>query len=119
MNKLCSNTEIHDDMCVIFRRKKYKLGDVIKICRAGESIEGIHPFQYNKLLYRFEKERHKKYQYSVDDRYGEWRFILFDGGGDDTNTNHKTKTINKTNTNHKTIGVGVVRPKELPIYNFL
>ena len=75
---LCDNIELSDDMEVIFREKKVTLKEAIDKCRAGEPIEGIHPFQYDKLQKRFESERNKPFQYSVDMRYGDWRFILFD-----------------------------------------
>ena len=78
MDKLSPNIDITDDMEVIFRDTKCTLGEAIKLCDTGESIEGIHPFQYSKLLKRFEIERNKKFQWSSDTRYGNWRFILFD-----------------------------------------
>ena len=78
MKNLCSNDDINDDMIVLFRDQKVKLKYAIDICEPGETIEGIHPFQYDKLLKIFEEKRNKKFQYSVDTKYGDWRFILFD-----------------------------------------
>lgn len=78
MSKLCKNVDIYDEMEVIFRGKRIELKEAIELCKPGEPIEGIHPNQYDKLLKIFETKRNKKFQYSVDDRYGDWRFILFD-----------------------------------------
>ena len=80
MKTLCKNRELYDEMEVIFRDKKVMLKFAIINCKAGEPIEGIHPFQHDKLLKRFETDRGKKFQYSIDIRYGDWRFILFDIG---------------------------------------
>lgn len=76
--QLCDNVDIFDDMDVIFRDSKTKLKESIEKCKPGEPIEGIHPFQYDKLLEIFETKRNKKFTYSVDIKYGDWRFILFD-----------------------------------------
>ena len=78
MKTLCNNIELDDDMFVIFRDDKVTLKYAIANCKPGEPIEGIHPFQYDKLQRIFETNRGKKFQYSVDIRYGDWRFILFD-----------------------------------------
>ena len=78
MSLLCSNVKLRDDMKVFFRNKTVTLKEAIDNCKPGEPIEGIHPFQYDKLQKRFEEERNKIFQYSVDIRYGNWRFILFD-----------------------------------------
>ena len=70
--------KLDEDMIVTFRRNKCRLGEAIDNCRPGESIEGVPIEMFDVLLYRFEKDRGKKFQNSVDRRYGEWRFILFD-----------------------------------------
>ena len=75
---LCENLPLDDDMTVTFRGEKHTLKYAIDNCRAGEPIEGIHVKQYDELLKIFEQERGKKFTYSVDIRYGDWRFILFD-----------------------------------------
>ena len=67
-----------DQMEVKYRKKICSLKYAIDNCEPGESIEGIHVNQYDKLLKRFEEERGRKFVYSVDMRYGDWRFILFD-----------------------------------------
>lgn len=78
MRKLSPNQDLSDDIIVIFRDTQCTLKEAIDNCKPGEPIEGIHPFQYDKLIKRFETERNKKFQYSSDLRYGDWRFILFD-----------------------------------------
>ena len=77
MSRLCANIELDDNMKVFFREQTVTLKEAIDNCKSGEPIEGIHPFQYDKLQKRFEDERGKKFQYRVDIRYGHWRFILF------------------------------------------
>ena len=76
--KLCKDIDIHDNMIVYFRNKNCSLGYAINNCKSGEPIQGVHPNQYKKMILRFEKDRGKKFQYSVDIRYNDWRFILFD-----------------------------------------
>ena len=78
MKQLCPNIELDYNMVVFFRENKCTLKEAINLCKVGEPIEGIHPLQYDKLLKLFEQERNKKFQYSVDIKYGDWRFILFD-----------------------------------------
>ena len=103
MKKHCSNIELDDDMKVIFNNKTCTLSEAINQCTPGNTIEGIHPHQYNKLLKRFEQERKKKFQYSVDDRYGDWRFILFDINN---NTHKKKEEYNREQIK--------INPKVLP-----
>ena len=75
---LCENLPLDNDMTVVFRGEKHTLKYAIDNCEAGEPIEGIHVKQYDELLKIFELKRGKKFTYSVDIRYGDWRFILFD-----------------------------------------
>jgi len=75
---LLENRELDLEMTVSFRGENINLSDAINRCETGEAIQGIHPLQYHKLLKIFENRRNKKFTNSVDDRYGEWRFILFD-----------------------------------------
>lgn len=76
--RLCDNVDIHDDMIVIHNNESMTLKEAIKKCEPGHYIEGIHPLQYDKLEKIFEEKRGKKFTYSVDMKYGDWRFILFD-----------------------------------------
>ena len=67
-----------DEMEVKFRKKMCTLKYAIDHCKPGETIEGVHVKHHETLLKRFEQERGRKFEYSVDMRYGDWRFILFD-----------------------------------------
>ena len=78
MKKMCDNVDLTDDMIVIYDDQSMTLKEAIEKCKPGYPIEGIHPLQYDKLQKIFEEKRNKKLQYSVDMRYGDWRFILFD-----------------------------------------
>lgn len=69
--------ELDENAIVIFRKKECKLSDAIKECKPGESIANLPIEQYDALLEKFEKDRGMKFQRSVDRRYGNWRFILF------------------------------------------
>jgi len=65
------------NIIVKFRNSDYILKDVLELCQPGEIIENV-PFEcMNSLLYIFREKRGKKYVYSTDRRYGNWRFILF------------------------------------------
>ena len=75
---LCENIPLEEVTTVIFRGNPQPLKYAIDNCEPGEPIEGIHVNQYDKLVAIFEQKRGKKFQYSVDIRYGDWRFILFD-----------------------------------------
>ncbi len=70
--------ELDDNTIVTFRKEKCTLKEAIDMCHPGESIEGLDIIQFDALLARFEKERNKEFQRSIDRRYGNWRFILFD-----------------------------------------
>jgi len=70
--------KLDEDIIVIFRKNNCTLKEAIKNCRPGETIEGVPIDLFDLLLDRFEKDRGKKFQNSVDRRYGDWRFILFD-----------------------------------------
>lgn len=70
--------QIDLSITVKFRESYYILKDVLDLCQPGESIEDV-PFEsMNSLLYLFREKRNKKYIYSTDRRYGNWRFILFE-----------------------------------------
>lgn len=75
---LCKDVPLDNKMIVTFRGEKCNLKYAIDNCKPGEPIEGIHVNQYYNLLRIFQNERGKKFDYSVDIRYGDWRFILFD-----------------------------------------
>lgn len=113
---MCSNVELANDMKVTFREKIVTLKEAIDNCKAGEPIEGIHPFQYGKLIQRFETERKKQYQYSVDIKYGDWRFILFDINKSKSGKSNKPAYINPKYDNVNL--PEFVRPKSLPSYLF-
>lgn len=93
---LCDNVDICDNMIVIYNNKeRITLAEAIKKIRPGETIEGIHPNQYDKLIRIFETDRNKKFQYSVDIKYGDWRFILFDNHDEDKRDNITGKYYGK------------------------
>ncbi len=75
---LYKNIPLSEVTSVIFRGEKHTVEYAIDNCEPGEPIEGIHVNQYDKLVAIFEQKRGKKFRYSVDIRYGDWRFILFD-----------------------------------------
>ena len=82
----CDDVDIHDNMIVIYNNtENITLVEAIRKIRPGETIEGIHPNQYDKLISILEADRNRKFQYSVDIKYGDWRFILFD------NNNHHSE----------------------------
>lgn len=72
------NGEIDENLPVLFYGNKTTLGEVMKICRTGEPIEGVPPEIFDALTLRFEKDRGKKFKNIIDRRYGEWRFTLMD-----------------------------------------
>ena len=71
------STEMDESIIVFFNEKECTLGEAIRECQPGEVIEHV-PFRYfGPLLHRFQNDRGQKYSYSIDRRYGDWRFILF------------------------------------------
>lgn len=71
-------SKVDESITITFRERKCTLGEAIKECSPGETIEGVPIAMFDALLGRFINDRGKKFQYSVDRRYGDWRFILFD-----------------------------------------
>lgn len=78
MDNKCCNRELNEQMLVIFDGKICTLKFAIDNCKPGFPIEGVHPKRHEELLKMFELKHNKKFTYSVDDKYGDWRFILFD-----------------------------------------
>ena len=77
-SKNMKKRELDEDMIVIFHKEKCTLRHAIEKCRPGETIEGVPIHDFDMLLERFQTNRNKRFRYSVDRRYGDWRFILFD-----------------------------------------
>jgi len=71
------STDIDLNTKVKFRETEHFLKDVLELCQPGESIEGLDVDYFDDLLDIFIKKRNKEYVYSIDRRYGKWRFILF------------------------------------------